>query len=52
MDRWMAKASTSTDAPASTMLMPNQRRRDRSRTIIGPSPMPIARPTKIAPKSM
>ncbi len=51
IDRWMAKASTSTEALASTMLMPNQRRRDMSRTIIGPRPMPSARPTKIAPKS-
>ena len=38
-------------APASTMLMPNQRRRDSRARSSGRAPMPIARPTKSAPKS-
>ncbi|GFJ90079.1 hypothetical protein Prum_037210 [Phytohabitans rumicis] len=51
MVRWIEAARTSTEEPASTMLMPNQRRRDRSRTTVGPSPIPTPNPTKSVPKS-
>jgi hypothetical protein len=42
----MASARNITEPLASTMLMPNQRRRLSSRTTIGPRPMPTARPMK------
>ena len=51
MDRWNATDRKPTAPLASTMLMPNQRRRDSSLTTIGPRPMPIARPMKRVAKS-
>ena len=51
-DRCQAKAISPTAAPASTIDRPNQRRRDSAPISLGPTAMPMARPTKIIANRM